>query len=725
MYRRSSSRNSSRASSRQSKDSPVQSKDSPFQSRESSLQSMPKFKDSPLQSRESSLQNIHAPQNKDSPHQTRESIFQSAPQFKDSPLQSRESSLQSMPQFRDSPLQTREPLFQGVGPLQGAVPPKDPALQSKSSSLQSKDSKDSPLMSKDQSIRESRFQHKDSLLQIRNLSGKFGDSKLELKSSEKVPLQDSQSRPKDNQLQSKDQLSLVQPLSISHGSTTVVHKVESEKKAEEILPGDLDARKNLQETVNDEERQNKIEAASQRISAEQIQENFGVNSREIENEKRDAIQKWISQNYLNQRSISGEEALPVDLNLVSRSPQIPHVTLQGTVTSENSLKVKDITRVSKTVIVCECAKFYKQKDALVAMGMHPSQLCRDQVSMETPQFLSVDSCLGDKPMAGATGGLFYSPQSSTEDNYTGFGLDKSSRKDLLEELGAFSSLHPEKREPQHESRIINHSETPVVSDSQSNEQILQELLKLSQKKDSAAKQDFRQSVNQGTFDLRSFDSKENQGTGHKELPQPRNAASGGSDLFRSQSRNSDLLRNQPINAADGGFDPLGIFNQVPQNVMDPEPPPQGFKAKNDSGFASTTETLEASPASTAAGFPAGPGYNHQNRHPQFHHQEVAPLFQGLPVGKRKAPIPIPPELIIARAREQETETSGTCSSEVAQLTSGLALLSPMVPEMPQAPPGDRNQLAEHFREDYFSFTGLVDVAYPPQEVNCEMDNPKI
>ncbi len=87
-------------------------------------------------------------------------------------------------------------------------------------------------------------------------------------------------------------------------------------------------------------------------------------------------------------------------------------------------------------IPCECLSYLLNRDRVLPVGLGLDDLCPECVrqAKESSNFLSVDR--------GPSPGVLYSPQSSTDENYTGFGLNKSSRLDLLDQITAFSSLVP-------------------------------------------------------------------------------------------------------------------------------------------------------------------------------------------------------------------------------------------------------------------------------------------
>ena len=254
-------------------------------------------------------------------------------------------------------------------------------------------------------------------------------------------------------------------------------------------------------------------------------------------------------------------------------------------------------RSPAATIVCECSKYSLcDKHKFVAKGINPSELCKD-VSCSSAQYLSVEFLYAVQSI---------SPQSSPDENYTGFGLSKGSRRDLLDEIVTFSNLNP----------------------------------------------------------------------------------TGGT----------------------GG----------PENAQ---------RHKNDSGFASTATTATSPPCVVLGGTAATPpsaglggiGYPQQQHRFHFNHIDTETITPPEPPASRV--LSKPPDLRIDPIPPPESGSS--CSPEIAKLTSGLewpnlplCLLSPLLPE-PAAKPASPLEwnATEHFREDYFSFTGLVDMksSSPPHQ----------
>ncbi len=559
-------------------------------------------------------------------------------------------------------------------------------LQSlKDSPLQSKDSNDSPLLAPKDAL----FFIKDSVdLASPTQQQSLQESPLVTVDSEDTQAAGSSQLPltaKDSwqSYQSTSDLSLDQPVSDVYLPVP---------KLEHKLSGQSDVNSN--EPV--------VQSQISVETPDPIREAFGITS--VEDEKRDPVQEWMSHNYLGpmtSNSLSADEPL-IDFD---SSHQAEPAAGHRSVSANNSLLSSEmlspvmqkgrVRKISTTrnVIVCECAKYWRRKDLVVAMGIDPADMCKDQLGLETSQFLDVE-------YSSATGP--YSPQSSTEDNYTGFGINKGSRKELLEELGSFSNLQPH----------LPREQKPFSP----GDKILQELAKLSQ-----SQPPFR-------------------------APKKFNSPRPGRDEVVDQLVNlSNLYSNQqPIRRpevhAHVHVDRGEVFEDPPKadpgHAAVPQAPAQeqAVKTRNDSGFASTTTTIVTSPPSPPVGLPAGAaaatGAGHHSRFPQFHFSEIQenvepPPADFLPKRKRG---PLPPDLNIALpvGPGQGPEVVDNCSAEVANLTSGLELplsplaqLSPIAPERPFVPSYDSDwnrELSEHFTTDYFSFTGLVDVKTPPHQV---------
>ena len=423
-------------------------------------------------------------------------------------------------------------------------------------------------------------------------------------------------------------------------------------------------------------------------------------------EKRTAIQEWMSQNFLgpSDKSTSGEEQVQDDLKHqgqrkqtsqdkdlinfetdnqeISKGPdnkgQISIVRIEGhdfgtdMHSNKGNMGHKLNTHLGVASkqpyngILCECSKYLLQgnRNTLVAMGIHLSELCRDLPgnSSKDTQFLSVDGA--DK---GSSGIVPYSPQSSTDENYVGFGLSKGSRKDLLEEIVTFSKLQDGLHPPLSDLH-------PPLSDLQDD---LHPPLG-----------DHRPPLDDLHGDL------------HPPLGDHR----------------------PPLGDLHGDLHP-------PLDDLHPLPPPEpelGInRHKTDSGFASIATTA----ASLVAG--AGDRYHYHSNHS---HQQQQYQFTDIFNEAIEPPPPPPtrryskpPELAIDPVPPPGSESTG--SAELAKLTSGLewpssplALLSPLVPPghgpIRSVSPLEEwcsERTSEHFQEDYFSFTGSVDVKCSPHQ----------
>ena len=391
-------------------------------------------------------------------------------------------------------------------------------------------------------------------------------------------------------------------------------------------------------------------------------------------EKRSAIHEWISQNFMaappSDRSVSdfdsnfGEErhegvskehdgtAGKTFSNFQQQSGDLidlhwhndQHVVIKTETESpsvDSSQKIENVGHkqppylqrpVSPVPIICECSKYSSQnKIKSVAMGINPSKLCKDSSGSSNTsrdaQYLSTDGVDG-RPSLLTPGGASaihpYSPQSSTDENYVGFGLSKGSRKDLLDEIVNFSSLNPP--------------------------------------------------------------------TGGRGAP-------------------TGHLR--------------------------------GDRLISDSGIASTVTTVASPPSAGLDGLftsplPGGLGtarepasFQHHSHH--NHHQPHRFQFSDFEAEVIAPPKP-PPARVFSKPPQltidivPPPESGSSCSPEVARLTSGLewrhsplCLLSPLIPEpMPRpASPQDwihsSDKIPEHLQEDYFSFTGLVDMKASPHQ----------
>ena len=140
------------------------------------------------------------------------------------------------------------------------------------------------------------------------------------------------------------------------------------------------------------------------------------------------IAHWISKTGQRTTSSFAENPDPrPDIHITSfEAPGLP-----GSYTTVNPSSDGEPVQIS-----CECLSYLLHRDRVLPVGMGLDDLCPGCVKQakESSNLLSVDR--------GPSPGVLYSPQSSTDENYTGFGLNKSSRLDLLDQITAFSSLVP-------------------------------------------------------------------------------------------------------------------------------------------------------------------------------------------------------------------------------------------------------------------------------------------